>query len=339
MLRHEWFRYQCDVLDIEGPVEFSQLAEWVELQAKILRRETINVAGPVPPTSSGSKTKVSNEGSGGEKESVSPSQDVYLHPNARRSEQTQQSPSRDYLRKVPAGDPSLCVICKHVNLEGLVDYRTIDCFSLKAPVHQGNVEVDKRWEILEAKNVCLSCMNENHRGKECPTPTDICDTCKIRHFKDRPCRRRADVSGKNNSRRNVRGNVHPNYSSMNTDRRPCYSRTCPVQISHPSSREKMVGLAIIDDQAGKTYVDPLVDQVLRLPRQVKRTTSHGTITIEGESRIRPCHVISGLVVAPLDGQKEIALPEVIMQNEIPDSYTGTPKRFVGNVGTRSCALY
>ena len=34
-------------------------------------------------------------------------------------------------------------------------------------------------------------------------------------------------------------------------RTPCYSRTCPVIISHPSSREKMVGLAIIDDQAGR----------------------------------------------------------------------------------------
>ena len=49
----------------------------------------------------------------------------------------------------------------------------------------------------------------------------------------------------------------------------CYSRTCPVVISHPSSREKMVGLAIIDDQAGSTYLDPLVDRTLKLPPKVK----------------------------------------------------------------------
>ena len=109
-------------------------------------------------------------------------------------------------------------------------------------------------------------------------------------------------------------------------RTPCYSRTCPVTISHPSSREKMVGLAIIDDQAGRTYLDPLVARNLKLPSKVKKLSSHGTITINGESEITPCHVISGFVIAPLDGQKEIALPEVIMQNEIPDSLDQIPSR-------------
>ena len=109
-------------------------------------------------------------------------------------------------------------------------------------------------------------------------------------------------------------------------RTPCYSRTCPVTISHPSSREKMVGLAIIDDQAGKTYLDPLVDRTLKLPPEAKKLSTHGTITIEGESRIKSCHLISGLIVTPLDGQKEIALPEVIMQNEIPDAWNQIPSK-------------
>ena len=82
------------------------------------------------------------------------------------------------------------------------------------------------------------------------------------------------------------------------NRTPCYSRTCPVTISHPSSREKMVGLAIIDDQAGRTYLDPLVDRTLKLPPKAKKLSSHGTITIEGESRIRSCHLISGLILTP-----------------------------------------
>ena len=109
-------------------------------------------------------------------------------------------------------------------------------------------------------------------------------------------------------------------------RTPCYSRTCPVIISHPSSREKMVGLAIIDDQAGRTYLDPLVARNLKLPEKVKKKSSHGTITIEGESRIKPCHLISGLRIAPLNEEREIALPEVIMQNEIPDSLDQIPSR-------------
>ena len=130
------------------------------------------------------------------------------------------------------------------------------------------------------------------------------------------------------TREKERSDERTTLSSAQRHRRrtPCYSRTCPVTISHPSSREKMVGLAIIDDQAGRTYLDPLVARNLKLPSAVKKVSSHGTITIEGESRIRPCHLISGLRIAPLNGQKEIALPEVIMQNEIPDSLDQIPSR-------------
>ena len=87
-----------------------------------------------------------------------------------------------------------------------------------------------------------------------------------------------------------------------------------------------MGLAIIDDQAGRTYLDPLVARNLKLPSAVKKVSSHGTITIEGKSRTRPCHLISGLRIAPLNVQREIALPEVIMQNEIPDSLDQIPSR-------------
>ena len=66
-------------------------------------------------------------------------------------------------------------------------------------------------------------------------------------------------------------------------------------------------------------MDPIVDRTLKLPPKVKKEATHGTITIEGESRIKSCHLISGLIVTPLDVQKEIALRDVIMLNEIPDA--------------------
>ena len=73
-------------------------------------------------------------------------------------------------------------------------------------------------------------------------------------------------------------------------------------------------------------MDPLIDRKLKLSPQVKKPSKHGTITINGESDFKNCHLISGLIVTPLDGQKEIALPEVIMQNEIPDSLDQIPSR-------------
>ena len=65
------------------------------------------------------------------------------------------------------------------------------------------------------------------------------------------------------------------------NRTPCYSRTCPVTISHPSSLEKLVGLAIIDDQAKRTYMDPIVDRTLKLPPEAKKQSTHGTIHDRG----------------------------------------------------------
>ena len=71
---------------------------------------------------------------------------------------------------------------------------------------------------------------------------------------------------------------------------------------------------------------PLVERTLKLSPEAKILSTHGTITIEGESRIKSCHLISGLIITPLNGQKEISLPEVIMQNEIPDAWNQIPSR-------------
>ena len=66
-----------------------------------------------------------------------------------------------------------------------------------------------------------------------------------------------------------------------------YSRTCPVELSHPSTRESIVGLAIIDDQAGMTFVDPVIRQALRLPPEAMKASMQGIITIDAESAAKP----------------------------------------------------
>ena len=88
---------------------------------------------------------------------------------------------------------------------------------------------------------------------------------------------------------------------------------------HPSSRETVEGLAIIDDQASVTFVDPSVKWLLKLPSRVLRPSRQATVTINGPSEEKPCHILKDLVVTPLDGQKALTLPPAVMQSKIPSA--------------------
>ena len=52
----------------------------------------------------------------------------------------------------------------------------------------------------------------------------------------------------------------------------------------------------------------------------------GVITIEGESKSNPCHIIHDLVITPLDGQAKMAMPPAVMQNNIPDVLDQVPSK-------------
>ena len=99
-----------------------------------------------------------------------------------------------------------------------------------------------------------------------------------------------------------------------------------MKISHPSSRETVYGLAIIDDQASVSFVDPSLRQALRLPSNVLRPSVQSTVTIEGPSKEKPCHILEDLILQPIDGQKPITLPPAIMQNKIPEAWNQVPSR-------------
>ena len=70
----------------------------------------------------------------------------------------------------------------------------------------------------------------------------------------------------------------------------------------------------------------MVKDALKLPRKALKPSRQSVITIEGESKAKPCHVINGLVVTPLDGQPGITLPPAVMQNAIPDAIAQVPSR-------------
>ena len=70
----------------------------------------------------------------------------------------------------------------------------------------------------------------------------------------------------------------------------------------------------------------MVKDALRLPRQVLKNSMLGVQTIEGEAQAKPCHIVQDLVVTPLDGQPEMAMPPAVMQNPIPDALDQVPSK-------------
>ena len=152
-LRHEWFRHQCNVLDVDGPVVFIQLAEWIESQAKILRRESINLAGPIPPTTSVSRTQAPNDNIIVQEKPVSaPSQPAYQPPSLR-------TPGTSLSKR--------CGCCKgtaHV---------TLDCPNLE------RMSPEDQWTNLIG--VCHHCLDScpPHSFRDCPLigGKDECQKC------------------------------------------------------------------------------------------------------------------------------------------------------------------
>ena len=176
ILRHEWFRHQCNVLDVDGPVAFLKLAEWIESQAKILRRESINLAGPIPPTPSVSRTQALKEGTiaQNERQGAAPSQPAYQPPHARGTSGNGTSPGPN---RAPTND---CKIC------GRKDHD----FALQCDRFQ-RMGVREQWEACtsDGKRMCRNCLKSRcELFGRCPERQGQCRTCQDSHHRDMQCK-------------------------------------------------------------------------------------------------------------------------------------------------------
>ena len=86
------------------------------------------------------------------------------------------------------------------------------------------------------------------------------------------------------------------------------------------------GLAIIDDQASITLVDPCIIKALDIQTSHLSKTTLSTTTVQGTSPAQPCHLVHGLVVTPLDGTTRIPLPPAYAHNSLPNVLHEVPSR-------------
>ena len=94
--------------------------------------------------------------------------------------------------------------------------------------------------------------------------------------------------------RNIASGTAPIFATLacHTDRQnhkhPSYARTCPVKVTHPSSKKTVTGLAIIDDQSAITFMDPKVLTWLQVHQSNITAANLSTLTVQGTSANAPC---------------------------------------------------
>ena len=121
--------------------------------------------------------------------------------------------------------------------------------------------------------------------------------------------------------------VQPNVKRQKYDHGSVhYSRTCPIQLTNPKTNTTIEGLAILDDQASITMIDPSVVEMLSIKPSDMKSTNLSTTTIEGTSLPGPCKLVDGLIVSALDGSNPVHLPSTYVYKRLPSTIHEVPSR-------------
>ena len=100
-----------------------------------------------------------------------------------------------------------------------------------------------------------------------------------------------------------------------------FSRTVPVEITHPKAERPMRGFAIIDDQSTMAMLDPSAVALMGIPNQVLGSDTLSTTTVQGTSIPERCLTVNGLQVAPISqAGARIALPSTYLHSSL-DSFS------------------
>merc|ERR1712082_405946 len=168
---------------------------------------------------------------------------------------------------------------------------------------------------------CPLCLQRPHDVSGCPDnggEASRCENCKVTHSLAMKCRLLTNRTQQKRS-----GTVNWIEKGRETN----YSRTVPVEITHPRAERPMRGFAIIDDQSSLTILDPSAVELMGLPSDIMATGNLSTTTVQGTSAPERCITVSGLQVASVKqvGDK-IELPSAYLQKSFEDLHPDVPTK-------------
>lgn len=179
---------------------------------------------------------------------------------------------------------------------------------------------EDRWKMLSKHRMCQLCLIDSHGLNKCPEFKGESSKCKACNYSHHP------ISGCRPPTMNTTNYAYKAYHGRSSQKTQSYSRTCPVKITHPSTKEAITGLAIIDDQSYCTILDPRTLEQLAIPKD--QLTSHmlATTTIQGRSKPTSCHSLKNLQISAFGDSERFTIRSTIIQNPLPNGLDMVPSR-------------
>ena len=174
---------------------------------------------------------------------------------------------------------------------------------------------------LDRRNVCYLCLIGSHKAMDCPelTHQTRCTKCTFSHHTSIKCRPTSQQPQRTRS-----GVV----SRISTATSVNYSRTVPVEVTHPNAERPMRGFAIIDDQSSITMLHPSAMEIMGLQQENLDSVTLATTTVHGVSAPERYPIVRGVQVKAMNApdRHRIEMPDTYLHRSLDNFQSEVPTR-------------
>ena len=291
----EWRRFRKMTLNEDKPVDFQTFCKWVEVRVS------------ATPVESRAKSTPVRQNTYQQTQNGSPQYQGRREQYNRYKNEAQRQP-----QSTP-GAPAYCAWCRENNQQAR--HSTKDCKQFK------EASTADQWMALERRNVCYLCLIGSHRTMDCPELTDQtrCTKCHFSHHTSIKCRPTSQQPQRTRS-----GVV----SRISTDTSVNYSRTVPVEVTHPNAERPMRGFAIIDDQSSITMLHPSAMEIMGLQQENLESVTLATTTVHGISAPERYPIVKGIQVKGMNAlnRHRMEMPETYLHRSLDNFQLEVPTR-------------
>ena len=253
--------------------------------------------------------------------------DEYSNPNFQISTPKVKTLVTNVPGKVSSEENPSCVIHKSAS------HSLLNCRSFK------NVGYNERKNILFENRLCFKCCGP-HIASRCNANLS-CSVCQKDHHEllhpipnsdgnvsgNQNKKNRASNSEGKESNERSKERVNDNSKSFCTSvcksfvPKSC-SKTVPVEVRIEGSHDSITGLAIIDEQSNRSFIDEYAIKKLNISPECLNPNNY-TLTTLSQTSSFDCVIVEGLEVKGIKKSKWLKLPPTLSHPALPDAKSET----------------
>jgi hypothetical protein len=297
-LREKWRNQVSNVIEKGNNVEFADLVEFVNAQARLIN---LPVFGDIKD---------------------SPSRQEPRNRPQTKPSKLDHSNRTTLMATLADGQNQ---ISKNMSRPEHSDTRcpcTNSCHALNSCPTFSALTYDEKRNFVMKNALCFGCFRVGHRSKDCRVRL----TCTICHRKHPTAFHVEKFEKKDNQVSNVGSNAIVETKSLHTgagNSRKVALALIPVKVKSPNQRTGVITYAALDNFSSDCFIsEELLDslEISGTPAEIKLTTLQGK-----HSPLRTC-VVNGLEIMDLEENEKVMLPLVYSKAELPIDRDEIPNR-------------